>query len=124
MTLEAIQEMKQAHRVLADYTYRVPTVQRGYANQTLYVNLSDGHIESRPVTEEMKRIFIGGKGFGLWRLWHAVTPQTQWNDPENELVIASGPIAGTALYPGTGKSLVVAISPLTHIVVDSNVGGY
>ncbi len=124
MTLEAIQEMKQAHRILAEYDYRVPTVQRGYANQTLYVNLATGYIESRPVTEEMKRIFIGGKGFGLWRLWHAVTPQTQWNDPENELVIASGPIGGTALYPGTGKSLVVAISPLTHIVVDSNVGGY
>ena len=75
MTLEAIQEMKQAHRVLADYTYRVPAVQRGYANQTLYVNVGTGYIESRPVTEEMKRIFIGGKGFGLWRLWHAVTPR-------------------------------------------------
>ena len=48
----------------------------------------------------------------------------KWNDPENEIVIASGPLAGAILYPGTGKSLVVAISPLTHIPVDSNVGGY
>ncbi|HEX9118722.1 MAG TPA: aldehyde ferredoxin oxidoreductase C-terminal domain-containing protein, partial [Anaerolineae bacterium] len=31
---------------------------------------------------------------------------------------------GTTMYPGTGKSLVVGISPLTNIVVDSNVGGY
>jgi aldehyde:ferredoxin oxidoreductase len=116
--------MKQAHRVLAEFTYTVPKVHRGYAGQTLYVNVGTGHIESRPVTEEMKRIFIGGKGFGLWRLWHAVTPQTRWNDPENEIVLASGPIGGTVLYPGTGKSLVVAISPLTRIVVDSNVGGY
>ena len=34
---------------------------------------------------------VGGKGFGLWRLWHAVTGETKWNDPENEIVIASGP---------------------------------
>ena len=39
-------------------------------------------------------------------------------------MIVSGPIGGMSLYPGTGKSLVVAISPLTNIPVDSNVGGY
>ncbi len=124
LTPEAIQDLRQAHRTLAEWNYTVPRVHRGYAGQTLYVNLSDNTIEARPVTEEMKRIFVGGKGFGLWRLWHAVSPDTKWNDPENEIVIASGPIGGTVLYPGTGKSLVVGISPLTNIVVDSNVGGY
>jgi aldehyde:ferredoxin oxidoreductase len=124
MTLETVQEMKSAHRTLAEFTYPVPKVHRGYAGQTLYVNIATGHIESRPVTDEMKRIFVGGKGFGLWRLWHAVQPDTKWNDPENEIVISSGPLAGAILYPGTGKSLVVGISPLTNIVVDSNVGGY
>ncbi|MGC8780732.1 MAG: aldehyde ferredoxin oxidoreductase family protein [Anaerolineae bacterium] len=124
LTPEAIQQMKAAHRVLAEFNYTVPKVHRGYADQTLYVNVDTGHIEARPVTAEMKRIFVGGKGFGLWRLWHAVTPQTKWNDPENEIVIACGPLGGAILYPGTGKSLVVTISPLTQIVVDSNVGGY
>ncbi len=124
LTQDTLQALQAAHRPLAEFTYAVPKVHRGYAGQTLYVNIGTGHIEARPVTEEMKRIFIGGKGFGLWRLWHAVTPQTRWNDPENEIVIASGPIGGTILYPGTGKSLVVGISPLTQIVVDSNVGGY
>jgi aldehyde:ferredoxin oxidoreductase len=124
LTLEAVQELKQAHRVLAQFTYAVPKVHRGYAGQTLYVDLMENTVEARPVTDEMKRIFTGGKGFGLWRLWHAVSSDTKWDDPENELVIASGPIGGAVLYPGTGKSLVVAISPLTNIVVDSNVGGY
>ena len=124
MTQPTIQEMKLAHRTRAEYSYVVPTVHRGYANQTLYVNVATGQIEARPVTEEMKRVFIGGKGFGLWRLWHAVSGQTRWNDPENEIVLACGPIGGAILYPGTGKSLVVTISPLTQIVVDSNVGGY
>src|SRR5512136_2160435 len=119
-----LEEMKEAHRRLAEYPYEVPRVHRGYAGQTLYINVGTGQIEARPVTEDMKRIFIGGKGFGLWRLWHAVTGDTRWNDPENEIVIASGPIGGTTMYPGTGKSLVVGISPLTQCVVDSNVGGY
>ena len=123
-TLEATMDLKRTHRVLAEYTYTAPKVQRGYAGQTLYVNVATGHIEARPVDDEMKEKFVGGKGFGLWRLWHAVSGDTKWNDPENEIVIASGPLAGTILYPGTGKSLVVGISPLTGIVVDSNVGGY
>ena len=33
-------------------------------------------------------------------------------------------MGGTPSYPGSGKSIVTAISPLTHTVVDSNVGGY
>jgi aldehyde:ferredoxin oxidoreductase len=124
MLAEQVVEMKKAHQVLAEYTYDLEPVDKGYAGKTLYVNLADNTIESRPVTEQMKDIFIGGRGFGLWRLWHAVTPDTKWDDPENEIVISSGPIGGTTLYPGAGKSICVTISPLTEIVVDSNVGGY
>jgi len=111
-------------KVLAEFDYELGEVERGYTNRTLYVNLSDNTIESRPVTQEMKDIFIGGRGFGLWLLWQAVTDSTRWNDPENEIVISSGPLGGTTTYPGAGKSLVVSISPTTHSIMDSNVGGY
>jgi aldehyde:ferredoxin oxidoreductase len=124
MLAEKVAELKDAHTVLAQMTYQLEPVDRGYAGKTLYVNISDNVIESRPVTEEMKDIFIGGRGFGLWRLWHAIEPNTKWNDPANEIVISSGPIGGTTLYPGSGKSICVTLSPLTEIVVDSNVGGY
>ena len=72
----------------------------------------------------MKDKFIGGKGFDLWLLWQAVTGKTRWNDPENAICIASGPMGGTPGYPGSGKSIVTTISPLTSSVIDSNVGGY
>ncbi len=111
-------------KVLAEYDYELGAVERGYTGRTLYVNVGEGTIESRPVTQEMKEVFIGGKGFGLWRLWHAVTGDTKWNDPENEIVISSGPIGGTTQYPGSGKSLVVTLSPITGSVIDSNVGGH
>jgi aldehyde:ferredoxin oxidoreductase len=111
-------------RVLAEYTYEAPPVERGYTDQTLYVNLSDNTISARPVTDVMKEKFIGGRGFGLWLLWHGVKDDTKWDDPENEIVISSGPCGGTTQYPGSGKSLVVSISPLTNVVIDSNVGGH
>ena len=115
---------KQDYKILAEMDYELGQVERGYTNRTLYVNLSDHTIASKPVTQEMKDIFIGGRGFGLWRLWHGVTAETKWNDPENEIVISSGPVGGITQYPGSGKSIVVSLSPITHSVIDSNVGGH
>jgi aldehyde:ferredoxin oxidoreductase len=111
-------------RILAEYTYEPAETDRGYTNKTLYVNLSDNTVSDKDVTEEMKEKFIGGRGFGLWYLWHGVEDDTEWDDPENEIVISSGPCGGITQYPGSGKSLVVSISPLTNVVIDSNVGGH
>jgi aldehyde:ferredoxin oxidoreductase len=109
---------------IATLAYEPPVIDKGYANQTLAINLSENDIQPRAVTERMKRLFVGGKGFDLWMLWQAVGPDTQWDDPRNAICIASGPMAGTPSYPGSGKSIVTAISPLTGSVMDSNVGGY
>ncbi len=104
--------------------YKRPEIDRGYANQTLYVNVSEVNMTIKPVPEDMKQTFVGGKGFDLWLLWQAVNAETSWQDPENTICIASGPMGGTPSYPGSGKSIVTAISPLTGSVIDSNVGGY
>ena len=104
--------------------YERPSIEKGYANQTLHVDLSDSTLAIKPVSEKMKEVFVGGKGFDLWLLWHAVKGTTKWNDPENALCIASGPLGGTPIYPGSGKSLVCSISATTGSVMDSNVGGY
>jgi aldehyde:ferredoxin oxidoreductase len=112
------------YRVIAEMPYDLAQVDRGYTNQILYVDVADGTIESRPVTPRMKEIFVGGRGFGLWQLWRAVNGETKWNDPENEIVISSGPIGGITMYAGAGKSLVVSLSPTTGSVTDCNVGGY
>jgi aldehyde:ferredoxin oxidoreductase len=110
--------------LLGEYTYEKHPVERGYANRTLYINLGNNTIKEKPVTQQMKDLFTGGRGFGLKLLWDAVTPNTKWNDPENELIIANGPICGITAYPGSGKAAVVTISPETHNVMDNNVGGY
>ncbi len=104
--------------------YERPAIDRGYANQTLHIDLSSPEISIEPVTQKMKEVFIGGKGFDLWLLWNAVSENTRWDDPENAICIASGPLGGTPTFPGSGKSIVTSISPTTGIVIDSNVGGY
>lgn len=118
------EEMRNAHKTLAEFTYELRPVERGYTNRTLYIDLDSNQIKSKTVDEKMKDTFTGGRGFCLWLLWNGIKDETKWNDPENELVIAGGPIGGITQYPGSGKSTVVTISPLTKSVVDSNGGGY
>jgi aldehyde:ferredoxin oxidoreductase len=112
--------------VEAEFKYDPKKLERGYNNRTLYVNLSEMKITSKPVSEKMKNTFTGGRGFNLWLLWNALPKDrvVKWDDPENEVCLAAGPLGGIPVYPGGGKSIAVAISPLTGIVVDSNVGGY
>ncbi len=116
--------IRASHVTLAEFKYEQRPVQRGYANRTLYINLGKNEIKSKPVDQKMKETFTGGRGFCLWLLWNAIKDGTRWDDPENELVVAGGPIGGITAYPGSGKCTVVTISPLTKSVIDSNGGGY
>lgn len=122
--MATIEEMKAAHKLLNSWNYTWKALDKGYTDKTLYINVGTTEIKEKAVPAEMKKKFIGGKGYGLRLLWDATTPTTKWDDPENEINIASGPIGGITQYSGTGKSLVVTISPQTNIPIDSNVGGF
>lgn len=105
-------------------SYGRPEISKGYTDHSLHINVADSNIEIRTIEDKIKELFIGGKGYDLWMLWNAVSGDTKWNDPENAVCIASGPLGGTVAYPGSGKSIVTTISPLTGAPIDSNVGGY
>ena len=111
---------------IIEFKYDVPELSKGYANKTLYINLDKMEIKIEDVTPEMKDKFTGGKGFDLFLMWKYLPKdkKTTWDDQNNVLCIASGPLGGTSNFPGSGKSIVTAISPLTGIIIDSNVGGY
>jgi len=118
------EKCKKAHKILAKFSYKLKPVEKGYTNRTLYINLTNNEIKSKPVSQKMKDIFIGGRGFDLWLLWNGIKSDTKWDSPENELCISCGPLGGTTFFPGSGKSIVTTISPTTGIVIDSNVGGH
>ncbi|MCU0290749.1 MAG: hypothetical protein MUF10_01980 [Thermoanaerobaculaceae bacterium] len=117
-------QMKAAHVLLREVPFTPSLPELGYNNRTLHIDLTTLTVTEKPVTQQMKDIFIGGRGFGLWYLWQAIKPTTKWNDPENDIIISPGPLGGNTQYPGSGKSLVVTLSPQTSIPIDSNVGGY
>jgi len=117
-------EMKAAHRVLGSLEFEPVVLRRGYADRTLYVNLSENRIAIKPVTPFMKEVFTGGKGFDLCLMWQALPGPIAWDDPRNEICISPGPLCGTPAFSGSGKSLVTGISPTTGSVMDCNVGGH
>ena len=117
-------KIMNAHQQLASYTYKEKQIKHGYANRTLHVHIGTGKIKEKKVTDEMKKLFIGGRGFGLKLLWDEIKPLTRWDSQENELVITTGPLCGATQYAGSGKSICLTISPATGIICDSNVGGF
>ena len=119
-----IEKLKEKHTMLKEWEYDWKPLDKGYTDKVLYINVGTTEISEKSVPQEVKEKFIGGKGYGLRLLWDATTPRTAWNDRDNEIVISSGPVGGITQYSGTGKSLVVTISPQTDQVIDSNVGGF
>ena len=119
-----IQTLKSKHKVIGEWDYSWKPLSRGYTDKILYINVGKNEIREKDVPPVMKERFIGGKGYGLRLLWDATNSDTKWDDPGNEIIISSGPIGGITQYSGTGKSLVVSISPQTNSVIDSNVGGF
>jgi aldehyde:ferredoxin oxidoreductase len=119
-----IKSIISQHRLLKSWEYIWTPLSKGYTDKVLYINVGTTEIKNKDVPLAMKEKFIGGKGYGLRLLWDATRPETKWDDPDNEIIISSGPIGGITQYSGTGKSLVVTISPQTDSVMDSNVGGF
>ena len=111
-------------KLLSEWTYEKRPLSRGYNMRTLHVDVGTRKVTEKPVSGDTRKRFTGGKGFGLKLLWEATKPTTKWDSPENEIVIAMGPVCGNTNYPGSGKSLVVSLSPMTGVPIDSNVGGY
>ena len=58
-------EFKEKHKLLVTYKYTWAPIDKGYNNRTLYVNVGNNTIKEKPVSQQMKDKFIGGKGFDL-----------------------------------------------------------
>lgn len=119
-----IATMRAAHEVLAELAFEPALLSKGYAGRTLRVDLSSGELRIEPVSEQMKALWIGGKGFDLWLMLKEVRAGMRWDDPQNPLCFASGPLGGVTSFSGAGKTIVTSLSPMTDSVMDCNVGGY
>ena len=78
----------------------------GYAGKILRVDLTSERITEEMLDEATLRKWVGGVGLGAKYLYEEVPPEAQWNDPENRLIVASGPLGGTMV----GGSATISFS--------------
>jgi len=93
---------------------------KGYAGSILRVNLSDRKISKEEISEEMKRKFLGGRGFAAKIIWDEVKGVDPLSEG-NKIIFSTGPLTGLPL-PGSGKMVIASKSPLTGGYGDSNIG--
>jgi aldehyde:ferredoxin oxidoreductase len=95
----------------------------GWTGKTLIVDLTTGDITTDTLDMDIARDFIGGRGIGARLLWDLVGPEVEPFDPENVLIIATGPITGTG-FQTSNRFSVSTKSPQTGTVLDANSGGH
>lgn len=97
----------------------------GWAGKVLRVNLSDNRIWVEDTIEKYKD-FLGGTGIGYKIFWDEVSPGTKPFDPENKIVFAVGPLAGTGA-PCNGRTAITTLWPTCWpkpLVATGHMGGH
>jgi len=95
----------------------------GYAGKVLRVDLSEGRSWSEALDEKTARKWVGGVGLGAKYLYEEVPPGVAWSDPENRIVWATGPIAGTGVA-GAATFTVASKGPMTNLAGASQANGF
>jgi aldehyde:ferredoxin oxidoreductase len=95
-----------------------------YAKRILYVDLTTGKTETKPLKEELAKQFIGGIGLGMRLFLDNSKPGTDPFSPDNPLLFITGPLTGT-MAPSAGNSYaVVSKSPLTEGINEAKAHGF
>lgn len=95
----------------------------GFAGKILHVDLTTGTIETEEPPEERYRRYLGGSALGLYYLLKNTPAGADPYGPDNTLAFMLSPTTG-APVAGQSRCTVVAKSPLTGAVGDSQAGGF
>jgi len=97
----------------------------GWAGKVLRVDLSTGRISAED-TIERYREYLGGTGIGYKVMWDEVPSGITPFDPENRIIFATGPLAGTGA-PSSGRTAVTTLWPTcwpVPLVATGHMGGH
>jgi aldehyde:ferredoxin oxidoreductase len=94
-----------------------------FSGRVLRVDLSTGTTSVEEVEPEVMRKWVGGTGLGVHYLMNEVAPSVQWDDPENRVIMASGPLGNTRVS-GTGNISCVFKGPMTNLAGATQANGY
>ncbi|MCL1601639.1 MAG: aldehyde ferredoxin oxidoreductase family protein [Actinomycetia bacterium] len=96
---------------------------QGYAGKILHVDLTTGSLDIEEPSEDLYRTYMGGSALGLYYLLKNTPPGADPYGPENTLAFMLAGITGAPIA-GQSRATVVAKSPLTGGVGDSQAGGF
>lgn len=95
----------------------------GYVGRVLTIDLTTRSSEASDLPEDLASRFLGGRGFGAKLLYDLLPSETDPLSPENILILATGPLTGTAAPTGS-KMSIISRSPATRGYGDSTIGGH
>jgi aldehyde:ferredoxin oxidoreductase len=95
----------------------------GYGGRILEIDLSKRTVTTIEPARALYENYIGGSGIAAALFLERMSPDMTPFDPANPLIIMTGPLTGTVM-PSTPRFTVSALSPLTGIWGEANIGGY
>src|SRR5687768_480471 len=95
----------------------------GYAGKILRIDLTNERVWTQELPPEELRMYLGGTGLGAKILYEEVPPSVNWDDPENRLILATGPLAGSPIW-GTGTLSVVTAGAMTNGGTSTQANGF
>jgi aldehyde:ferredoxin oxidoreductase len=95
----------------------------GWARKILRVDLTNGTTKSEPLNMEWAQQYLGQRGLATKYLVEETDPKVDPLSPANKMIMATGPLTGTAASTG-GRYSIITKGPLTGAIACSNSGGH
>jgi aldehyde:ferredoxin oxidoreductase len=91
----------------------------GVGGKIIWVNLTTGSIEKRPIEEEMVSKYLLGAGYLSRVLFDMIPARTDPLGENNVLGIATG-LLTASMFPQSSRHVIAALSPLTNVWGESH----
>ncbi len=95
----------------------------GVIGKVLNIDLSTHSISIEPINLNYVKKYLGGAGYACRYLIDHIDQSSNPLSEENIVFIMTGPLCGTSA-PSSGRFVICAKSPYTHLWGESNCGGY
>ncbi len=87
------------------------------------VNLTTGKIDIKPISLEVRKKFLGGRGLAAYLLYKHSKPGCDPMGPDNAVIFSAGILGGT-LASAPARTDVMTKNPLTGLLGSGNFGGF
>jgi aldehyde:ferredoxin oxidoreductase len=95
----------------------------GVGGKVIWVDLTKGEIEKRPIEKKLVEKYLLGAGYLSKVLFDSIPTDIDPLSPENVLGFATG-LLTASMFPQSSRHVVAALSPLTDVWGESHAAGF